>query len=509
MKTPTKKLYNALKPVPAVGVCGALLITGALGAKKTEKPDDKRISNAIESSLLFESSVPSYLVDVEVADGIAILSGTVDNLLAEKRAIRVAKAIRGVRSVIDKLDVDIPSVDDQKLAKDVSNALLLDPATESYEIDVEADEGVVTLSGTVDSWQEKQLALHIAKGVRGVKDIVNDMVHSYDQDRPDSEITAEVRRAMDIDVILRGLIVHAEAKDGEVILSGNVGSVAEKDRAISKAWVTGVSKVNADDLTVNAWAGNDMKKKQLPVLKSDEEIRKAVEDALVYDPRVFSFNPDVTVDLGNVTLSGTVSNLKAKQAAERDARNTVGVWSVTNLLKVRTPKPISDAKILRNLDTALALNAITESYEIDAEIQNGVVTLDGTVDSYMEKFEAEDVANRTNGVLLVRNNLTVDYPDLTYYSYSYDPNWSMSPYYGYNTLGETTWPEASDAEIIRDIEDEFFWSPFVDGDDIDIAAKYGVVTLTGKVEDSGEYRAATENAFEGGAKEVINNLTLK
>jgi len=486
-----------------------ILSSTAPAAEPKQNVADGEIATALESALLFETSVPSYRIDTSVIDGVATLSRTVKGILAKERALMAAKATRGVRSVVDKIEVNPPKRSDAELAKDVNNALLLDPAADSYEVDVTAKDGVVTLKGTVDSWQERKLAAHVAKGVRGVSEVVDEMMHNYDLDRSDSELQAEIERAMEIDVILRPLFITTEVEDREVKLTGTVGSSAEKDRAINKAFVMGVREVDATGLEVDSWASTDIKKEGLPVIKSDEEIKEAVKDAFLYDPRVFSFNPNVSVNSGMVTLTGTVDNLKAKEAAERDARNTVGVWRVKNHLKVRTPETIPDSTVKANLDSALAWNAITESYEIDSEVENGIVTLTGTVDSFLEKAEAEDVADRTNGALVVKNKLKVDLPDLTYYSYTFDPLWSTAPYHAYNNEGEMTYPAVSDAEIVEDVEDELFWSPFVDSDDISVTAKQGDVTLTGEVDDWSEFTSATENAYEGGAATVVNKLEIK
>lgn len=420
--------------------CGALVASSlifASSAPARQSVPDEQISNALESALLFETSVPSYLIDVSVTDGIATLGGTVSNVLAKERAVKAAKSIRGVRSVIDEI------------------------------------------------------------------------IHRYDTERPDSEIATEVRRAFEIDILLRPWLIDVEVNDNIVELRGTVGSAAEKDRAKTVAWVKGVKEVNAEKLEVDSWASSENLKKELPAIKDDERIKQAVLDTFTYDPRVFSFNPEVSVSNGVVTLTGIVDNLKAKQAAERDARNTVGVWRVKNLLKVRTPEPIADETIETNLETALAFNGATESHEIGVEVENGIATLSGTVDSFLERNEAADVASRTNGVIIVRNNLDVDYPELTYYSYSSDPLWSTPAYYGYNKEGEPTWPTVSDAEIIEEIEDQFFWSPFVDGEGINIFVDRGEATLTGTVDDYSEYRDATENAYEGGAKAVINKLDIE
>ena len=66
----------------------------------------------------------------------------------------------------------------------------------------------------------------------------------------------------------------------------------------------------------------------------------------------------------------------------------------------------------------------------------------------------------------------------------------------------------SDWEIEQNIEDEFFWSPFVDGDDITVQVEDGVAHLTGTVDTWSEYEAARENALEGGAVIVDNDLLI-
>jgi osmotically-inducible protein OsmY len=137
----------------------------------------------------------------------------------------------------------------------------------------------------------------------------------------------------------------------------------------------------------------------------------------------------------------------------------------------------------------------------------GVVNLDGAVDSYFEKSQADDIASRVDGVLAVDNNLTVsERTD----PYAYDP-YVDDPYiYDYSWYDyQPTYTAQSDPEILADIQSEFFWSPFVDGGDINVLVEDGTATLTGTVDSWSEYQAARENAYEGGATWVDNNLTVK
>lgn len=231
----------------------------------------------------------------------------------------------------------------------------------------------------------------------------------------------------------------------------------------------------------------------------------------MFDPRVFSLNPSVEVKNGVVTLTGAVENLKVKRAAEQDAKNTVGVRRVKNLLRVRPSKPLADDKIAQNVIAAFFRDPVLDGFEIAVKSKHGMVTLTGTVVSFYEKAEAEDVASRARGVIEVKNNLSVSYPSVADYYSGYDPYWSFPSYYLNSSPFSSTRPYRSDAEIKEDIEDEMFWSPWVwmHHDGITVTVTNGVATLNGTVSSWFTYNIATENAFEGGASQVINNITVK
>ena len=113
-----------------------------------------------------------------------------------------------------------------------------------------------------------------------------------------------------------------------------------------------------------------------------------------------------------------------------------------------------------------------------------------------------------NGVIMVNDGLLVSYPAYTYYSWPYTP-YFYEPYYYNRPAVYSAWPYISDAVVQAGIEEELFWSPFVDSDDITVAVKNGVATLTGTVNSWYEYNAATESALDSGARSVINDLKVK
>lgn len=494
----------AAQPAQAQAVSGGSVSVGSTQSK-SDRPSDQRIADAVENEILYDPAVPLTSMDVTVAEGIVTLNGTVSNLLAKDRAAKLATTVRGVRSVVNHLNVE-PSVmrTDTEIAQQVEQALLADPATESYEVSTVVSNGEVTLEGTVESWPERQLAERVAKGVIGVKKVVNEIDVSYAEARTDREITADIRGQLRADALVDSGLVRVNTNNGVVTLTGTVGSAAEKNRAIANAYVTGTMDVKSSDLKVRAWADGPMQRTGAAPRPSDQEIREAVNDALLYDPRVASFNVKPEVDMGAVILRGTVDSLSAKKAAERDARNTIGVLAVDNRIKVRTDDRPDDM-IAKSVRQSIKRNPYTERHEITTTVVNGHVYLSGTVDSSFEKQQAENLARNANGALAVHNYLTVRDPEYLVY----DP--IVSEVYWFDqdlTRGEVDGTTMTDSEIREEIRDELWWSPFVDSDQVNVTVEEGVARLTGTVDSWAERNAATENAIEGGAVWVDNDLMI-
>ena len=105
----------------------------------------------------------------------------------------------------------------------------------------------------------------------------------------------------------------------------------------------------------------------------------------------------------------------------------------------------------------------------------------------------------------VRNHLAISHPSVLIGNPCLD-DWSIYDFVWYPGPVASN---KSDAEIRKDIEEEFLWSPYVDGEDVKDSVEAGVATLTGSVDSLRESSAARENAFEGGAIAVINELQLK
>jgi osmotically-inducible protein OsmY len=465
-----------------LGLSVLLALAGASVAIAMEIADQD-ITNHIESQYWQDESVVSHAIDVVTIDGIVTLTGSIDNILAKERAQAIAEATVGVRAVVNRIQVLPPVLlTDAEIQKNIDTALLDDAATDSYEVKVTVEEGVATLTGIVDSWQEKNLCEIVTKGVKGVTAVNNQMTIDYKTTQSDDEIEAVVKARLANDVRVDDALIDVTVNDAVVVLSGNVGSVQEKNQAIVNSWVGGVESVNADELGIDWWIRDEMRRHDMYTSRTDSNILKAVEDALFYDPRVLPFDIQVAVSSGTVTLSGTVNNLEAKQAAEADAKNTIGVNRVNNNIKVR-PVTIPSNEDLKNRVARAFLNdPYIDRFKLDISAYGGTVYLSGDVNTPWEKRRATRLAEGVKGVLAVGNIIDseIDFA----HQWTWKPDW----------------------EILEDVKDEIFWSPFVDSDKVTVTVDDGIVTLTGTVSTYSERQSAEDNAYEGGAKDVRNKL---
>jgi len=317
---------------------------------------DSGVNTAVEDGLAHAKGLLPNNVDVTTSHGVVTLTGSVDNLLDKERAIMTAKSVRGVSEVTDQITVNAVSRADDDIRADIQSALKQDPAAESYQTTVAVQDAVATLSGTVGTYAEQQLATRIASGVKGVKAVHNKVTISYLAARTDNEINADVKANLQWDIWVNGNLITPLVKDGKVTLTGTIGSAISKSRAFDDAWVNGVTSVDDSGLKVESWAHNGTTQKGNSANLSDSDIQQAVQAALRADPRVSAFKLDVTVADGVATLGGTVGNMKAETSAEQDAKNIVGVREVETHLKVRTIAAYG-VETTAALDTAKQLKA--------------------------------------------------------------------------------------------------------------------------------------------------------
>jgi Predicted periplasmic or secreted lipoprotein len=144
--------------------------------------DDSAITAKVKAALVDDKNIKSTDISVKTERSVVTLSGFVESQTQAEQAVSVAKGVEGVTSVSDKLHVRDSKngsmkgyAGDAATTSEIKAKLLADDVVPSRKVKVETTDGVVQLSGTVDSPAQVERAEAIAKAVDGVKSVKNDL----------------------------------------------------------------------------------------------------------------------------------------------------------------------------------------------------------------------------------------------------------------------------------------------------------------------------------------------
>jgi osmotically-inducible protein OsmY len=210
---------------------------------------------------------------------------------------------------------------DAQIMDDVLQELKADTRIGGREVDVELDQGVVTLSGTVDSYAVRIAAIEAAHRVAGVLDVADDIQVQVPGPGPgDTEIAQAVRQALEWDVLVPDERIEVTVSEGSVLLKGEVDFYGEKEdaeRAIQR--LSGVRRVI-----------NQLKVRE-PSATADE-IKESIEGALERRASQITDRIKVSVQSGKASLAGFVASRAERTAIVDAARYTPGVQHVEDNL---------------------------------------------------------------------------------------------------------------------------------------------------------------------------------
>ncbi len=444
------------------------------------------------------------------------------------------------------------SVDDESIKIELMHRYLVE-GIPSHNIDVTVKDGIVILSGSTRNIRSRKRILNLPRYIKGVKAVI-DRVSVKPVLRPDDELEADIREALDQDPVLKNYDIEPKANGGIVSLEGTCSSYEQK--TLSEDIVSSVRGVAEIKNNIEIEYAKE---------RTDKEIKKDVISRLRSDIRIEDVLIDVEVDDGHVFLRGTVSSAAEKNLAyinswvlgtKKVSSEELEVsWKLRDEMRRKSTPVLDSETIKQSLQAALSYDPLVDGDNINVKVSEGVVTIYGNTENLRAKQSAERNAENTTGVVDVKNLINVRpaktisngaLRDLVRRVIQSDSTLSrfqisVSAFDGKvyldgtvpsafdkkaaeRTVGRITGVQAvgnnlsvrsevhevePDWKVSKAIMERLFWNPTLDSRKIIAEVEGGVAILRGEVDNWRERVIAESEAYKAGAWRVRNLLRIK
>ncbi|MDO8455396.1 MAG: BON domain-containing protein [Burkholderiaceae bacterium] len=214
---------------------------------------DMQLKVDVTDELAWDPAINAAGIGVMVKDGVVTLTGHLDSF-SEKHAVeRAVRRVAGVRGIALELDVKLAAEhkrSDSEIAQAAATALRLNSMVPEGKVQIEVENGWVTLTGEVDWSYQLARAEQCIRPLAGVRGLYNRI--TIKPRASSKDVGAQIMAALTRQAMREAKHITIEVEGGVVTLWGKVHSLAEREAAVGAAFSAhGVSRV-VDKLEVGS-----------------------------------------------------------------------------------------------------------------------------------------------------------------------------------------------------------------------------------------------------------------
>lgn len=213
-------------------------------------------------------------------------------------------------------------------------------------------------------------------------------------------------------------------------------------------------------------------------MRTDMQIQMDALEQLRWSPQIHEEDIAVSARDGIVTLGGTVSSYAQRMAAEREVARVAGVRGIANDIQVKLAGSAqrSDSEIAHAAVSALGWDVEVPHEKLQVKVDDGFVTLSGSVEWNFQRAAAERAVRYLSGVKGVVNFITIT-------------------------------PRVAKQDVTKKIKDALLRSADLESSKIAVDAADGVVTLRGQVRSRAERDEVERAAWSAPGVREVKDLT--
>lgn len=214
--------------------------------------DDGKLKDLVLDELRWDTRVDEAHIGVAAEDGAITLNGHVSTYPEKYATTKAVSRVQGVKSIVDHIEVNTRHSgprDDTEIAKRIAHVLDWNVSIPDSDVKAIVQNGIVTMTGTVDHYHQREHVEKHVRHVRGVKGLLNHIETKAEPSR--TQIREDIQNALHRHAKMEANGVKVDVVGHTVTLSGHVKTMVDRDLIRRAVWATSGVQAVIDNIRIH------------------------------------------------------------------------------------------------------------------------------------------------------------------------------------------------------------------------------------------------------------------